>query len=129
MRSRSSKSLLIWLKIATSFVMLVSCLQKVPFFSRYLTVLALGISVLSGDAIDAQPVPDIVPNVTLGAESSRVDRVNATRDRISGGATRGANLFHSFEKFDLREGRAAYFANPEAIKTIFSRVTGSDRFR
>jgi filamentous hemagglutinin family protein len=127
MRSRVSKSLLLLLKIATSFVMLARYLQKFPFFSRFLTVLVLGISVFSGDALEAQPVPDIVPDRTLGDESSRVDRVNATRDRITGGATRGANLFHSFEKFDVREGRAAYFANPDAITTIFSRVTGSER--
>ncbi|MCU0534826.1 MAG: filamentous hemagglutinin N-terminal domain-containing protein [Hydrococcus sp. Prado102] len=107
--------------------MLVSYLQKAPFFSRYLTVFALGISVFSGDAIEAQPVRDILPDRTLGSQSSRVERVNATRDRITGGATRGANLFHSFEKFDVSEGRAAYFANPDGIATIFSRVTGSDR--
>ncbi|MCU0534778.1 MAG: filamentous hemagglutinin N-terminal domain-containing protein [Hydrococcus sp. Prado102] len=77
---------------------------------------------LDSDSLQAQ----IVPDNTLGAQSSQIERVNATRSRITGGATRGSNLFHSFREFNITEGRAAYFANPTAIKTIFSRVTGNN---
>jgi filamentous hemagglutinin family protein len=77
---------------------------------------------LDSDLLQAQ----IVPDNTLGAQSSQVYRVNATRERITGGATRGSNLFHSFREFNISEGRAAYFANPAAIRTIFSRVTGNN---
>lgn len=49
-----------------------------------------------------------------------------SRDRIDGGATRGVNLFHSFEQFSIEAGREAYFSNPEGIANIFSRVTGGD---
>ncbi|HEY9851567.1 MAG TPA: filamentous hemagglutinin N-terminal domain-containing protein [Leptolyngbyaceae cyanobacterium] len=71
----------------------------------------------------------IVPDGTLGNENSRVvpnleiNGVNS--DRIDGGAIRGANIFHSFQEFNINQGRGAYFTNPEGIIHIFSRVTGS----
>ncbi len=71
----------------------------------------------------------ITPDQTLGAESSLVnsDVINGLpSDRISGGAIRGSNLFHSFQEFNIGEGRGAYFSNPTAIENIFSRVTGSN---
>ncbi|MGB3263787.1 MAG: S-layer family protein [Microcoleus sp.] len=69
----------------------------------------------------------IVPDGTLGPESSRAvsDTINnLPSDRITGGATRGTNLFHSFGEFNIKEGRGAYFANPSGIANIFTRVTG-----
>ena len=72
----------------------------------------------------------IVPDGTLGAESSVVNpdvEINGIpSDRIDGGAARGANLFHSFQDFNVGEGRGAYFSNPAAIENILSRVTGSN---
>ncbi len=72
----------------------------------------------------------IVPDGTLGAESSVVTpdvEINGIpSDRIDGGATRGANLFHSFQDFNVGEGRGAYFSNPAAIENILSRVTGGN---
>ncbi|GJD19212.1 filamentous haemagglutinin outer membrane protein [Rivularia sp. IAM M-261] len=59
----------------------------------------------------------IVPNVVVdGLQSERVD----------GGAIRGANLFHSFQEFNVVEGRGVYFSNPSAVENIFSRVTGAN---
>jgi filamentous hemagglutinin family protein len=73
----------------------------------------------------------IVPDNTLGAESSVViPNVNINgipSDQIDGGATRGANLFHSFSQFNIGEGRGAYFTNPAGILNILSRVTGANR--
>jgi filamentous hemagglutinin family protein len=69
----------------------------------------------------------IIPDSSLGAESSRTvsDTINnLPSDRITGGATRGSNLFHSFREFNIGEGRGAYFANPNGIANIFTRVTG-----
>jgi filamentous hemagglutinin family protein len=71
----------------------------------------------------------IIPDNTLGAESSVVNPINNQSDRIDGGALRGSNLFHSFKEFNIGEGRGAYFTNPAAIKNIFSRVTGSNPSR
>ncbi|MEG3902250.1 S-layer family protein [Microcoleus sp. B4-C5] len=69
----------------------------------------------------------IIPDNTLGPESSRTvpDTINnIPSDRITGGATRGVNLFHSLREFNIREGRGAYFENPSGITNIFTRVTG-----
>ncbi len=71
----------------------------------------------------------IIPDETLGAERSvvRPDRIKGLEsDRISGGAVRGSNLFHSFRSFNIGEGQGGYFENPAAIENIFSRVTGSN---
>ena len=68
----------------------------------------------------------ILPDNTLGAESSRITNVSDIRELIEGGAIRGSHLFHSFEAFNIGEGQEAYFANPVGIESIFSRVTGND---
>jgi filamentous hemagglutinin family protein len=72
----------------------------------------------------------ITPDDTLGGERSRVTpNINvrgAQADRIDGGATRGANLFHSFREFNVNEGQRVYFSNPVGIQNILSRVTGTD---
>ncbi len=70
----------------------------------------------------------IIPDNSLGAERSlvvpdvQINGINS--DRIEGGAVRDSNLFHSFEDFNINEGRGAYFANPASITNIFTRVTG-----
>ncbi|EGK86326.1 filamentous hemagglutinin N-terminal domain-containing protein [Microcoleus vaginatus PCC 9802] len=74
-------------------------------------------------------IAQIIPDNSLGAESSRTvpDTINnLPSDRITGGATRGANLFHSLQQFNVGEGRGAYFANPNGIANIFTRVTGGN---
>jgi filamentous hemagglutinin family protein len=72
----------------------------------------------------------ITPDATLGAENSVVTpNVNVRgfpADRIEGGAVRGANLFHSFQEFNVENGQRVYFANPTEIENILSRVTGNN---
>ncbi|MEH1847163.1 MAG: filamentous hemagglutinin N-terminal domain-containing protein [Nostoc sp.] len=72
----------------------------------------------------------ITPDGTLGNNSSRITpNVNikgSAADRIDGGAIRGANLFHSFQEFNVGELQHVYFANPTGISNIFTRVTGSN---
>jgi len=78
----------------------------------------------------ARTLAQIAPDNTLGAESSIVtpnaNVGGSLGDRIDGGATRGANLFHSFLEFNVGNGQGVYFANPTGIQNIFSRVTGTN---
>ncbi|PLZ95166.1 hypothetical protein CEN50_23185 [Fischerella thermalis CCMEE 5268] len=72
----------------------------------------------------------IVPDVNLGGTENSVvnpDAINGIpSDRIDGGAIRGSNLFHSFQEFNVLEGRGAYFSNPNGIANILTRVTGGN---
>ena len=95
-----------------------------PTLALSITLLAL--SAALGDSASAQ----IIPDSTLGAEGSNVrltvDSDNAPIDLIGGGAIRGANLFHSFEQFNIGDGQSAYFDNPDGIRLIMGRVTGGE---
>jgi filamentous hemagglutinin family protein len=77
---------------------------------------------LAPSAVWAQLVPD----GSLGVERSVIQKINELSDRIDGGAARGANLFHSFQEFNVGQGRSVYFANPVQIQNILSRVTGGN---
>ncbi|MEH2359489.1 filamentous hemagglutinin N-terminal domain-containing protein [Nostoc sp.] len=87
-----------------------------------------GSSIWSTNCTLAQELKPI-PDNTLGAESSLV--TPSTSDSpvyiIYGGAQRGANLFHSFQEFNVGEGRGAYFYSRSMdIQNILARVTGSN---
>ena len=71
---------------------------------------------------------NIVPDATLGVESSKViTNVNdLSRQEIIGGASREINLFHSFQEFNINEGSAVFFNNPAGIENILGRVTGNN---
>jgi filamentous hemagglutinin family protein len=45
--------------------------------------------------------------------------------QIDGGATRGTNLFHSFQEFSIPTNGSAYFNNALTIENIITRVTGA----
>ena len=62
----------------------------------------------------------ITPDNTVNTRVERSGNVS----EITGGATRGNNLFHSFEQFSIPGGNEAFFNNANAIQNIFSRVTG-----
>jgi filamentous hemagglutinin family protein len=72
----------------------------------------------------------ITPDTTLGSEGSVVTPNTNVRgfpaELIEGGATRGGNLFHSFQEFNVGDGQWVYFANPAGIENILSRVTGNN---
>ncbi len=90
------------------------------FFSR-----VLGVGFCPNEVI-----AQIIPDSSLGNEASKVTP-NATikenpADLIEGGAVRGSNLFHSFSEFNIGEGQRVYFASPQGIANIFSRITGGN---
>ncbi|NEQ90041.1 MAG: filamentous hemagglutinin N-terminal domain-containing protein [Okeania sp. SIO2G4] len=72
----------------------------------------------------------LIPDRTLGKENSVVTPNTNIKgiesDRIDGGAKRGANLFHSFQEFNIQRGRGVYFRNPDGVANILTRITGSN---
>ena len=90
---------------------------------------SIGIAIAFNSGYQPIAQAQINPDDSLGSESSTVvpDNINGIpSDRLEGGATRGANLFHSFQDFNVEVNRGAYFANPDGINNIFSRVTGAN---
>ena len=73
---------------------------------------------------------NIVPDNTLGNENSRVEVLNSNGspvDLISGGAIEEKNLFHSFQEFNIGDGRTADFINSSNnIQNILTRITGNN---
>ena len=99
--------------------------------SPHLSTLALSIAFLALNPLfNNSASAEIIPDSTLETESSTVqstfDSNNNPIELIEGGATRGANLFHSFAQFNIDPGQSVYFANPADIQLIMSRVTGGD---
>ncbi|WGV28318.1 filamentous hemagglutinin N-terminal domain-containing protein [Halotia branconii] len=90
-------------------------------------VLALINSAFANSAF-AQSV--ITPDQNLGTENSQVitNYLGNPTEALTGGAIRGNNLFHSFQEFNIKEGRSAIFLSPTSnIQNILVRVTGSNR--
>ncbi|WP_144863777.1 filamentous hemagglutinin N-terminal domain-containing protein, partial [Hyella patelloides] len=64
----------------------------------------------------------ITPDNTLNTQVNSDGNVS----EITGGQTRGENLFHSFQDFSVLTGNEAFFDNANNISNIFSRVTGGN---
>ncbi|PLZ26142.1 filamentous hemagglutinin N-terminal domain-containing protein [Fischerella thermalis] len=95
---------------------------------RSLIWFALPLITLGSFAPINKATAQLTPDTSLGAESSVVNpNVVDGIDLITGGATRGSNLFHSFQDFNVDAGRGAYFSNPTGITDILTRVTGGNR--
>ncbi|MGL6340481.1 MAG: filamentous hemagglutinin N-terminal domain-containing protein, partial [Waterburya sp.] len=60
-----------------------------------------------------------------GTVNTQVNQ-NGNVAEITGGETRGSNLFHSFQDFSVSTGNEAAFLNANDIANIFSRVTGGN---
>ncbi|MGF1493767.1 MAG: filamentous hemagglutinin N-terminal domain-containing protein [Microcoleaceae cyanobacterium] len=97
-------------------------LQPFSFLCRLFSISIVPCLTLVSSAGLAQ----ITPDDTVGTEvRPNINIRGLPSDLIEGGATRGGNLFHSFEEFNVDVGRGAYFLDSSAIENIFSRVTGS----
>jgi len=60
-----------------------------------------------------------------GTVNTQVNQ-NGSIAEITGGETRGSNLFHSFQDFSVPTGNEAFFNHADSISNIFSRVTGGN---
>ncbi|MGL5832596.1 MAG: filamentous hemagglutinin N-terminal domain-containing protein [Waterburya sp.] len=87
-----------------------------PLFQICLST--LGYLYLTSDVSLAQVTSD-------GTVNTQVNQ-NGNVAEITGGETRGGNLFHSFRDFSVGTGNEASFLNADTISNIFSRVTGGN---
>lgn len=97
------------------------------YFDHHLFLwgLSVTLSLVPIFEVEAQLIPDN----TLGKENSLVNSVDSLSKKIEGGAIRGSNLFHSFKEFNINNGKSVYFNNPNLIKNILTRITGSNSSR
>jgi filamentous hemagglutinin family protein len=73
-----------------------------------------------------QPIADTAPDRSLG---TTVEPLNVQTDLIRNGvrSANGVNLFHSFQEFNIGQGRGAYFIVPDTnVVNILARVTGGN---
>lgn len=104
-------------------------IQNHPHWHSLLrSLLITGVIFASPLSAMAQRIP--IADDSLGNERSVVstDEVinNRLSNRIDGGARRDANLFHSFQEFNIDNGRGVYFTNPDGVANILARVTGGN---
>ncbi len=100
----------------TLFSCVLRQLGVAPLFQISLST--LGYLFLTSDVSLAQVTSD-------GTVNTQVNQ-NGNVAEITGGQTRGSNLFHSFRDFSVSTGDTASFLNANDIANIFSRVTGGN---
>ncbi|MBH8553355.1 filamentous hemagglutinin N-terminal domain-containing protein [Nostocaceae cyanobacterium CENA357] len=106
------------------------CSLQLGLANSLATAGALALSITSPCASSAFAQSVITPDQNLGTENSQVinNYLGNPTEALTGGATRGNNLFHSFQEFNVKEGRSAIFLSPDSnIQNILVRVTGSNR--
>ena len=69
--------------------------------------------------------PSLAQVTSDGTVNTQVNS-NGNVAEITGGQTRGGNLFHSFQDFSISTGKVAFFNNANSISNIFSRVMGGN---
>ena len=85
-------------------------------------LLQIALCVLSLHATSNAALSQVTSDGTVNTQVDRDGNVS----EITGGETRGENLFHSFEDFSVPTGEEAFFDNASDIANIFSRVTGGN---
>jgi len=105
------------------------CYWQLVLASSLITAGTLALGIVSSFANSAFAQSLITPDKNLGSENSQVieNYLGNPTEALTGGATRDNNLFHSFQEFNVREGRSALFLSPSNIQNILVRVTGSNR--
>ena len=92
--------------------------------SYFLAAIAAFIFVSPAKAQVTNITPDTAPGLSLGTTVNQ----NGTTFTIDGGTTAGANLFHSFNNFDLGAGDTAAWVysagDPASITNVVNRITG-----
>ncbi|MCC0178031.1 filamentous hemagglutinin N-terminal domain-containing protein [Waterburya agarophytonicola K14] len=93
-------------------------MKKALFFPLQISLCTVGCLYASSSITHAQVTPDGTVNTQINQDGNSAV--------ITGGETRGSNLFHSFQDFSVGTGNEAFFNNANDISNIFSRVTGGN---
>lgn len=91
-------------------------MKKALFFPLQISLCTVGYLWATGSIIQAQ--------VTSDGTVDTIVTPNGNVAEITGGETKGSNLFHSFQEFSVSTGNEAFFNNANSISNIFNRVTG-----
>ncbi len=83
----------------------------------------LQLSLVTIGCLGASP---ILAQITSDGTVNTQVNTNGNIAEITGGETRGGNLFHSFQDFSVPMGNEAFFNNAAEISNILSRVTGGN---
>ena len=93
-------------------------MKKPFFFPLQVSLCTFGCLYASSSITQAQVTSD-------GTVNTQVNQAGNVAE-ITGGETRGSNLFHSFSDFSVPTGNEAFFNHANDISNIFSRVTGGN---
>ena len=93
-------------------------MKKALSFPLQISLCAIGYLWATGSNVQAQ--------VTMDGTVNTIVTPNGNVAEITGGETRGSNLFHSFQEFSVGTGNEAFFNNANDISNILSRVTGGN---
>ena len=97
-------------------------MSKAVFAPKLLQLCLYSLSFLFATNKTSVAQAQVTSDNTTGTQVTNNDNVA----EITGGETRGDNLFHSFQDFSVPTNNEAFFNNSNDIGNIFSRVTGGN---
>ena len=100
--------------------------MNLKYFLEWINITCF-IILISGILCEKSAVKSqIIPDQTLGEESTIIRNIDQLKKQIEGGTIRGSNLFHSLQEFNITENQSVYFTNPTGIENILTRITGNN---
>lgn len=102
-------------------------MKQAHWFTQSIQVGLMSLAMGAGATFNnSTALAQVTADPSLGTAIIDVISPTGTGYGIIGGTTVGGrNLFHSFSRFDVRQGEGAVFLHAPAIANIFARITGN----